>query len=333
MKRHCFNVRNVVKYLAFHLILSCIADGVEMSAHQSGDEISSDDNNGQATFHDEAQNGDESEEMEDLTDYKFAEEDVPSFVSLSFEENEPEFPKIENILVAIDNVDSCNDELRKTIETFQDDDEYTILEKTSVHSESIKKKVHLLKKSFETSEESDKKWKELADSTVKLTSSIIEANASIRDIEKIMAEAEAKFQCLLCKISMTGGQIKTHIRSAQPKYWCQVCDKTFLKPGEPEDHKKMGCTPLPDAANSGDVETSNQMGRAPLHDGAITTNFESSNQLGYAPLNDAAKTGHVGTSQMITNDKKKTFLKPGEPEDHKKNGWYTTSRCRKFWPC
>ena len=42
-----------------------------MSAHQSGDEISSDDNNGQATFHDEAQNGNESEEMEDITDYNF----------------------------------------------------------------------------------------------------------------------------------------------------------------------------------------------------------------------------------------------------------------------
>ena len=123
---------------------SFIADGVEMLAHQSGDEITSDDNSGQATVHDEAQNGNESKEMEDLTDYKFAEEDVPSFVSLLFEENEPEFPKIENIRVANDNVDSCNDELRKTMETFQDDDEYTLLEKISVHSESIKKKLVIL---------------------------------------------------------------------------------------------------------------------------------------------------------------------------------------------
>ena len=107
----------------FHSIFSFILDGVEEAAHQNDDDISSGNQSGQATEYNEVENGDESEEMEDLTNY--AEEDIASFMSLLYEENETKFPQIEIIQAATDNVDSCRNELRKTMKDFQDDDHYT----------------------------------------------------------------------------------------------------------------------------------------------------------------------------------------------------------------
>ena len=158
------------------------------------------------------------------------------FSTLLYEENKPKFPKTENIKAATENLYTTLRYLKKTINDFQDDDKYKRLENIYKNRQIIEKKVALYK---DPSEEVDKKWLELSESTSNLSLANISINGCLHSMKMMLAEADINIECTKCKIWLPQGLLRSHINESK----------------ECQEDKNSGCVPFHDAAKNGDVET------------------------------------------------------------------------------
>ena len=179
-----------------------------------------------------------------VSDEKMTAVDHCVFSTLLYEENKPKFPKTENIKAATENLYTTLRYLNKTINDFQDDDKYKRLENVYKNRQIIEKKVAIYE---DPSEEVQKKWLELSQSTYNLSLANISINARLHYMKIMLAEADINIECTKCKNWLPQGLLRSHIK---------VCYEIFNEPKECQEHKKSGCVPFHDAAKNGDVETS-----------------------------------------------------------------------------